>query len=182
MRDRFLSEDEKLRLVGACKKTDYLYTAILIGLDTGLRKTPLLTLLWSDINFKENIISKAGKGNKVSSIPMTGRLKLHLMEYRMRRNRISPFVFPSPVDIGKPMSDIRKVFKSACVEAGVPDLRFHDLRRSFATSVLAATRDITLVQELLGHSDISVTRKVYAHTLKDRVHEGMKEFEEATGG
>lgn len=182
VRERFLSEEEKIRLVEACKKTDYLYTAILIGLDTGLRKIPLLTLRWTDINFKDNVITKEGKGGKVSSIPMTRRLKLHLMEYRMRRNRISPYVFPSPVDIGKPMTDIRKAFKSACVEAGVPDLRFHDLRRSFATSLLAATRDITLVQELLGHSDISVTRKVYAHTIKDRVHEGMKEFEEATGG
>ena len=178
VRTVLLCQDEQAKLLEACQKTDYLYCMVLIGLSTGLRKTSIFTLKWADIDFKGNIISKEGKGSKISSIPMTRRLKLHLMEYRMRRNRISPYVFPSPVDIGKPMSDIRKVFKSACVEAGVPDLRFHDLRRTFATSVLAATRDITLVQELLGHSDVNITRRVYAHTTKDRLCEGMKEFEQ----
>jgi len=181
-RDRFLDDDEKRRLIEACEKVDYLYCIVMVALHTGLRKTPILTLEWKDVDFKQNTISKEGKGKKVSVIPMTSQLRKHLKEYRLKTGFISTYLFPNTTNLNKPMKDIRKAFGTACSEAGTPDIRFHDLRRSFATSVLAATRDLTVVQSLLGHSDISTTRKVYAHTTKDRLHEGIKEFEQYSGG
>jgi integrase len=179
-RDRFLDDNEKQRFIEACKKTPYLFTAILIGLDTGLRKTPLLTLQWADVDFKKDVISKEGKGGKASSIPMTQRLRKHLLSYRLQQGLKSPYLFPSPVDAGKPMTDVRKAFKSACVVAGVPDLRLHDIRRTFGSHLAMVTKDLVLVQEMLGHSDISTTRKHYAHLTDDHKREGMEMFESAT--
>lgn len=178
-RDRFLDSGEKERLISACKKNGLLYMAILVALDTGLRKTSLFTLRWKDIDFKENLIIKEGKGGKIHRIPLTGRLRDHLINYRSKQN-LSPWVFPSSVNSGKPITDIRKAFKSACVEAGVPDLRFHDLRRTFGSFVVMATKDIVLAQELLGHSDITTTRKHYGHLLDDHKKAGIEAFEKAT--
>jgi integrase len=179
-RDRFLSEDEKGRLVEACKKTPYLHMAILVALDTGLRKNSVITLIWDDIDFKENVVTKIGKGGKVHRIPLTSRLKAHLLRYRMKQGGASQFIFCNPSDPSKAMADIRKSFKTACVEAGVPDLRFHDLRRTLGSHLAMVTKDLVLVQEMLGHSDISTTRKHYAHLTDDHKKAGIKLFEEAT--
>lgn len=176
-RNRVLSEAEQTRLLRASIRKGYLYTIVLLGLSTGLRKEALLGLQFSDIDFKSNIITKPGKGGKVSEVPMTRQLRSHLKDYRLQQGFMSQYLFPSPINPKKPICDIRKAFKTACTEAEVSDVRLHDLRRSFATSVLSATGDITIVQELLSHSDISTTRKTYAHTTKDRLRAGMKEFE-----
>jgi integrase len=179
-RDRFLDDSERGRLIDACKKRPYLYTAILVGLNTGLRKTALLTLQWADVNFKDNVISKEGKGGKISRIPMTQGLRHHLQGYRIKQGLKSSYLFPSPSDVRRPMSDIRKSFATACKEANVRGVRFHDLRRSFGTNLAMATKDLMLVQEMLGHADISTTRKHYAHLTDDHKRDGIEVFEKAT--
>ena len=178
-RDRFLDEDERARLMEACKKHDLLFCAILVALDTGLRKTPILTLQWRDISFKENLITKEGKGGKVHRIPLTQRLRDHLIKYRAKQKVLSMWVFPGS-DIGQPIKDIRKSFAAACREAGVPDIRFHDLRRSFASSLVMATKDLALVQELLGHSSVETTKKHYAHLIDGHKRGGIELYEKYT--
>jgi integrase len=178
-RTRFLDEMERDRLMSACKKRDLLFSVILVALDTGMRKTPILNLQWRDISFKENLITKEGKGGKVHRVPMTGRLREHLIKYRSKQKVLSMWVFPGS-DIGKPITDIRKSFSTACKEAGVPDIRFHDLRRSFASHFLMTTKDLSLTQDMLGHADISTTRRVYGHLLDEHKRSGMQIFEEAT--
>lgn len=176
-RDNFLDREQQSRLIEECKKIDYLYTAILIGLDTGLRKSSILNLMWKDIDFDNNLIIKEGKGGKINRIPMTKRLRLHLLEYTMK-HQIYPFVFYNRSDPTKPMSDISKSFKTACKSAGVENLRFHDIRRTFGSFIVMSTNDITLAQELLGHSDITTTRKHYGHLLDSHLRKGVEKYEE----
>jgi integrase len=179
-RDRFLTEDEKRRLMEECKRIDYLYMAILTDLDTGLRKTPLLTLKWSDFDFDNNLVAKVGKGGKKSRIPLTVRLRQALLDYRKRQTTQTQWVFPNPNNPEEPIRDLKRSFKTACKRAGIKDLRFHDLRRSFGSWLVMTTKDITLAQELLGHEDISTTRRHYGHLLDDHVRAGMEIFERAT--
>ena len=180
VRKRILSDEERDRLMSACKKVPYLFTAVLVALDTGLRKTSLLTLQWKDINFKSNLIIKEGKGEKIHRIPMTKRVKEHLLKYRSQQKVLSMWIFPSQVDIGKPITDIRKSFQAACKEARITGLNLHDLRRTFGSMVTMSTKDITLASALLGHSDISITRKHYGHLLDSHLQEGINLFEEKT--
>ncbi len=56
-------------------------------------------------------------------------------------------------------------FRKLLKEAGLPDIHFHDLRHSAATILLCMGVNVKVVQELLGHSDISVTLGVYGHLL-----------------
>lgn len=62
----------------------------------------------------------------------------------------------------KPIQDVKKAFKTACSRAGIEDLRFHDLRHTFATRLIESGVDILTVSELLGHSTIKMTM-CYSH-------------------
>ena len=60
---------------------------------------------------------------------------------------------------GKPVQDVKKSFKSACEDAGIENLRFHDLRHTFATRLVESSVDIVTVAELLGHSSLRMTMR-----------------------
>ena len=60
---------------------------------------------------------------------------------------------------------LRRNFKPLLREAGLPDIRFHDLRHSAATLLLSQNVHPKKVQELLGHSQISITMDTYSHVL-----------------
>jgi len=57
----------------------------------------------------------------------------------------------------KPLKDIRTAFENACKRAGIKNLRFHDLRHTFATRLVLAGVDLATVSKLLGHSSIQMT-------------------------
>jgi integrase len=63
-------------------------------------------------------------------------------------------------------------------EIGLPSMRFHDVRHSAATLLLSMGVPPKVVQELLGHSTISVTMDIYSHTLPSMQHEAMKKMDE----
>lgn len=63
---------------------------------------------------------------------------------------------------------IRRSFKPILRKAELPDIRFHDLRHTCASLLLAAGENMKVVQELLGHSRFSTTADTYAHTLPDQ--------------
>ncbi len=56
-------------------------------------------------------------------------------------------------------------------QAGLPDARFHDLRHSVATILLAAKIDLKAVSELLGHSSVAITADIYTHVLPEQQQE-----------
>jgi integrase len=77
-----------------------------------------------------------------------------------------PWVFPARVGDGH-MVDPRKPLARAMARAGITDLRPHDLRRSFASLAVNAGVDIYQIKDLLGHSSVTVTQRVYAHLQQD---------------
>jgi integrase len=76
-------------------------------------------------------------------------------------------VFPSGV--GTPLlgGNLNCAFKALLQRAGLPEIRFHDLRHTCATLLLRQGVNSMFVQELLGHADISLTLNVYIHVLPD---------------
>jgi len=63
------------------------------------------------------------------------------------------------------------LFKKLLKETGLPDMRFHDLRHSVATILLAAKIDLKVVSELLGHSSVAITADIYAYVLPEQQQE-----------
>ena len=95
-----------------------------------------------------------------------------------------PHVFVN-VETGKPYTTIAKVWSRLRKEAGVPHLRLHDLRHSFASFLVNEGRTLYEVQQILGHSDAKVTER-YAHlskkTLQDAANSASLKIREASAG
>ncbi len=69
-------------------------------------------------------------------------------------------------------------FKKLLKKAGLPDVRFHDLRHSVATVLLTAGVDLKVVSELLGHSSIAITADIYAHVLPKQQQEVVNKMDD----
>ncbi len=151
---------------------------ILTAAMTGLRQSELLGLRWRDIDWASQRIrvrntfvrgehSTDGKSDLSTrrSVPMASRLarELDLWSKRTPYRGEDDLVFAHPQK-GTPLdrSKLSKRFKTACVDAGVRPVRFHDLRHTFATRLAASGTPIRTIQEFLGHAD-SKTTQIYAH-------------------
>jgi len=93
------------------------------------------------------------------------------------RNGQSPYIFPNP-RTGRPLITIKTAFNAACRRAGIHGLRFHDLRRTFATHLLHRGADIETVRDLLGYHSIVMTER-YLHTNEDRKKRAVELLEKA---
>ena len=141
---------------------------------TGARKREVLEAKWSDINFDQSSwkISK-NKSNKVRHVPLSQGALETLSAVRDKWTcqdwgvGVDPndYIFANP-STGKPYSSFFFSWNNARVKAGMPELRVHDLRHSFASFLVNAGRSIYEVQNLLGHADIKTTSR-YAHLSQE---------------
>jgi integrase len=131
-----------------------------------MRRGELLSLEWSRVNLDQrtiNIINaKSSSGDRIIPLNTT----VHTVLSDLARKACSPLVFPSNRKPGEKLLDVKKGFRHGVKLAGIPHIRFHDLRHSFATRLVRAGVDIVTVQRLLGHSRITMTAR-YAHSLAD---------------
>src|SRR5215469_58146 len=75
-----------------------------------------------------------------------------------------------------------RLFKKLLKVAGLPNVRFHDLRHSAATVLIAAGVPLKVVSELLGHSSVATTADIYAHVLPEMQQEVVKKMDDLYGG
>lgn len=121
---RFLSFEERDRLLLECSANPMLWAIVFTALETGMRRGELMGLTWKDINFeRRSILLMRTKNNEQRVIPISDRL-LPVLE-RLNFERKGQTVFCKPD--GKPYGNWRKAFETACKRAGVDDFRFHDL-------------------------------------------------------
>lgn len=136
----------------------------------GLRISELIHLRWSDIEMEAGFVRVRGKGNKQRLTPLgeyARRSLLQLDESRSVTAVDSPLVFPNRR--GMPFSRVNlwKLVKTAVLRAGIAkSVSPHTFRHSFATHMLAGGADLRVVQEMLGHADISTTQ-VYTKVDRD---------------
>jgi site-specific recombinase XerD len=97
---------------------------------------------------------------------------MSIVKARSPDNCIDLYVFTNP-RTGKPFSSIFYSWDAARIRAGMPDLRIHDLRHSFASFLVNAGRSLYEVQELLGHADIKTTSR-YAHLSRERLNAAVE--------
>lgn len=137
---------------------------------SGLRVSECVSLKLDDLDFAEKMGKiRHGKGNKERYIILSNNLIVHLNEYVAEKRDDSNYIFSvnnRPITIRQ----AQKVVKEAAKRAGIKKRVFcHALRSSFATHLLENGTDIRVIQELLGHSDLSTTQiytKVSTQQLK----------------
>jgi len=169
-KDRFLIKEEDKRLLNACVGDKaYLKPIIIMALHTGMRRGEILNLKWNCVNFTQKFItilnSKSGKSRQ---IPISTKLLNELKKLPQDNE----YVFINP-DTKKPYYDLKRAFKSLCKNAGVTNLRFHDLRHTSATRMVSAGIDLVVVQDILGHADIRMTQR-YSHPVPERKLQAIK--------
>ena len=135
----------------------------------GLRVSEAVNLKISAVDFDEATLRVVGKGNKTRLIPVGERalqmLRRYLREVRpqLTQSNREPLLFLSRNGRKLNREWIWKMVKDAAVRAGiVKNIHPHTLRHSFASHLLANGADLRVIQEMLGHSDISTT-EVYTH-------------------
>jgi integrase len=147
-----------------------------IELATGLRRGELLGLKWQDIDWKNGIIKVRRQVARVNGEIVEAPLKTK-NSYRavtisqqaievlreQKRKTHDTYVFPSPN--GGPLSpdSVNNMLKRVLERAGIPKVRFHDLRHTFATIALQNGVNIKTVSGMLGHFSAGFTLDTYAH-------------------
>jgi integrase len=165
-KQRVLTMEEEKRLLEACMS--HIRSMTIVGLQTGMRKGEILNLMWKDVDLKNGVItvqSEYSKSSRSRKIIFNGLLKAELSRLK-KQNGHSPYVFLNE-RTGKPYADIKKAFRGACDKAKIKGLRFHDLRHSYSSRLVANGVDIVTVKELLGHSTIKMTER-YTHSNDER--------------
>jgi integrase len=140
---------------------------------TGLRMGELIALHWRDVDFAGSVLRvrasyavgalTAPKSGKVRSVPLAPDVAqaLAMLSQRERFTGDDELVFPGELGGFLDDSALRRRYKAALKCAGLRALRFHDLRHTFGTRMIAKA-DIRRVQEWMGHADIQTTMR-YLH-------------------
>lgn len=150
---------------------------------SGLRVSELVALRAEQIDWSEGFLRVTGKGGKTRFVPL-GTASLESLRAYMARARAlllgkakpSPFVFLSRRGTGLTRERIRQILRRRAGEAGVSEHVFpHMLRHSFATHLLENGADLRVIQDLLGHADLSTTQ-IYTHVEQKRLVQMHRRF------
>lgn len=187
--------DDENRLLEAVQDT-YYACLVFTALNTGMRKGELLALTWDDIDFEERTISvnksynsklskdqavnspKTNAGNRI--IPIPEKLLIELKKHKSEQNTIrlmvgnkfenKNIVFSKDNGDYISTSTLDRFLKKCCAEAGIENYTMHDFRDTYATRLYEKTRDLKMIQYLLGHADFSTTADIYTHVTVDESH------------
>jgi integrase len=151
-----------------------------VMLDTGMRPEEVFRMRAENINFKQKMIFNPFGKTKAArrTIPMTDDV-ISLLRARVKKSseKETPFLFPSPYDIQKPIGSVKKAHRAAAVRAKIKQhLRLYDLRHTFATRAVASGADPPTLSALLGHTSILMTMR-YVHPAAEQKRVTMDKFE-----
>ena len=189
---RPLSEDEARAFLEAARQSGERFEALyVLAITTGLRRGELLGLRWDDADLElgtlrvgRALVREGGRHTLGETKTKRGRRQINLtprtvnalknhrkkqLEEKMKlvgHYKDHGLIFASGV--GTPINPenlIKRSFKPLLEKAGLPKIRFHDLRHTCATLLLGRCVHPKLVQELLGHATIAMTLDTYSHYL-----------------
>jgi integrase/recombinase XerD len=177
------SEDEA-RSLGERLRAARTFCLLEILYATGLRVSELVALPKSAARTREVFISVRGKGGRERLVPLTAKAREAMAGYRRLLEQArpgaasAPWLFPADSESGHlTRQAFARDLKSAAAAAGIPPRRIspHVLRHAFASHLLQNGADLRIVQELLGHADISTTQ-IYTHVLDERMRAMVRDL------
>ena len=191
---QILTDEQLERFVEIIREDAVWYDFFYTELTTGLRRGEICGLQWRDFDADDGRLKicravheeRGGKlttwDTKTSAGARTITLPPSTAEIlRKRQSQIcSPWIFYDPFRPELPINPSRayQQLKTLLTEAGLPDIRFHDLRHTFATHALSSGVDAKTLAGILGHTKASFTLDTYTHTTGDM----QKRAAEIVGG
>lgn len=181
-RTRYLTDKEITLLLGKCEQP-HLHLAVTISLRTGLRLGNVMGLQWRKVDFESRTITFDAadmKSGRDFVLPVMASVIDALQAWKKSRKKLSPYVFPSPRDLTKPMLKMQTSFEAAVTAAKLgEDVCFHTLRHTFASHFLMNGGDLATLSELLDHSSIQVTKDRYGHLSGEHKKKAIDAFEKS---
>ena len=158
---------------------DFFYTE----LTTGLRRGEICGLMWQDFDERAGTLkivrsvntpkagvleigeTKTDRGRRTIRLPPSTAARLR----ERKKHAVSQWIFPEPLAPEKPVRPSAAYYwmKRILREAGLPQIRFHDLRHTFATHALTSGVDAKTLSGILGHTNASFTLDTYTHVTPD---------------
>jgi len=148
---------------------------------TGLRISELLSLTVNDIDTTNCTVRCIGKGNKERIVPINDFIIESLNNYLkvrplLLKSKTTKELFLNSRGDKISREGFFKILKKILLEKGLnPNISPHTLRHSFATHLLEYGADLRVIQEMLGHSDISTTR-IYTHITNNKIKEDYQKY------
>lgn len=172
-RVRFLSDEERERLLTACKESQnpYLYTVVVLALSTGMRQSEIMNLTWDDVDFiNQRVILNETKNGERRAVHLAGKALELLQALRQRKVRRidGNLVFPGVHALNRGPASLRTAWIHARQRADIPDFRFHDLRHSAASYLAMNGASLMDIAAVLGHKTLSMVKR-YSHLSETHV-------------
>ncbi len=164
--ERYLTDDESKRLFvelenSPNKQLKFIVAVLLL---TGARKREVLDAKWSDFDLQNRVWTiRFNKSGRARHIPISDGLITILGQ--LPRFKDCDWLLPNP-KTKQPYVQLFTAWNTARQKAGLPDVRIHDLRHSFASYLVNSGRSLYEVQKILGHTEITTTQR-YAHLSHD---------------
>ena len=176
-RTRYLTHEEFWRLYAAA--SDYLKPMLLFAVHTGLRREEQFSLTWDRVNWQRGeVLIPVTKTGTPRMVPLTAFDSAALDVLRkLPRHISSPYVFAKPD--GSRYLKVQGGIEGAIRRAGLPDTRWHDLRRTCGCWLLQSGVDIFTVSRWLGHKSVSQTERAYAFLDTDALHRAAQKSAQA---
>ena len=188
-----LSEQELDTFLQAVQKDDIWRDFFYTELMTGLRRGEICALMWRDFDAKAGTLgisrtlhskgqgiyalgdTKTSQGNRTIILPESVAALLRAR----KKASISRWIFPQPTSPELPMNPgtAYRRLKTLLEEAGLPSIRFHDLRHTFATLALQNGMDVKTLSAMLGHVSAATTLDIYTHSTSDMQHAAARKID-----
>ena len=185
------NKDQVRKLVASLEETpSFKNLFLLITIYSGMRIGEVCALQWKDIDLEEKVIRVNKSIQRIYTEEDTmGKMKTELL-ISTPKTKSSQREIPIVQPLFKMMKDFAKIcrpdyfvcsgtttpieprtyrsyYKKKIEEIGLPRLKFHGLRHTFATQLIASKADVKTVSAILGHSDITTTLNTYVHPSRD---------------
>ena len=166
-RDRYLTEDERKRLLIECQRSNNsnLYPIVVVALVTGMRYNEIATLNWGDVDFQQGTMKlRCTKNGDTRVVPMGQEVRTMLLQFFGNGQPSNTRVFRSSTTETNPDHRvyIRNAFENACERASIEGFRFHDLRHTAASYLAMNGATQGELMAVLGHRSPAMTKR-YAH-------------------
>jgi integrase len=175
-RERFLSHEEIRKLAEALETAEDRRAADIIRLCmlTGARVGEVRQAQFVHFNLEHLSWSKPAsmtKQRKVHRLPISDEAAAIVRQRQLLVPRGCQLLFPGDVP-GQPVKEIRRFWANIQKQVGIPDVRIHDLRHTFASLLVSGGASLEMIGKLLGHSQMQTTQR-YAHLMDSPLRAGV---------
>lgn len=170
-RERYLTEEEEQRLFEVIGDNELLKDVVTVALHTGMRRGEIFNLKWTDVDFERDALQVKKTKTKLNrTLPMNSIVKGVISS----QPKTGEYIFASPKTKNR-LVDIKRGFNDAREAAGIPDFQLRDLRHSCATRLSDAGEELVTVAEILGHTDVRMTKR-YSHAIHERKRQALEKL------